>query len=61
VARSKAKRLLRASILNRCDQLKQGFYILVAKTNVLTVSFETLEKDFLKAVTVLRLLKPNKD
>ncbi|MBU1668970.1 ribonuclease P protein component [bacterium] len=57
VHRNRAKRLLRAHLLNSIDQLKSGRYVLVAKPNLLMVEYNKTSKEFFNALKRLKALK----
>jgi len=57
VYRSKSRRLLRALVLDKEDQLKNGKYIFVAKAAIFQRDFITLKKDFRYALKKLDLFK----
>ena len=57
VKRARAKRRLRALILNFENKIKSGKYIFVAKQNIFEKSPKELEKDFKYAMKKLDLLK----
>ena len=48
VKRNRAKRLMRALFVKYSKELKDGRYIFVAKNDILTLPFATLEKQFKK-------------
>jgi ribonuclease P protein component len=50
VKRNRSKRRLRALFLDYSNSLKNGTYIFVAKQSTPDVTFEELQKDFLKVL-----------
>ncbi len=48
--RNKAKRLLRAHFIENIDLLASGSYVLVAKPDLLSNSFQGTEKSYLHAL-----------
>jgi len=50
VKRNRAKRLLRALVINSLENLKNGSYIFVAKPKILEVEFQKLSKSFLRSL-----------
>lgn len=57
VLRAKAKRRLRACILDYEDRLKEGSYIFVAKNLIHDKNFQDLKRDFNFAFKRLEVLK----
>ncbi|MEA3314244.1 MAG: ribonuclease P protein component [Campylobacterota bacterium] len=57
VFRAKSKRLLRALVLEKENQLKNGKYIFVAKNGIFERDFKVLQKDFKYAMKKLGLFK----
>ncbi len=57
VKRNFAKRRLRAAFLNLQPHLNQGYYIFVAKKEILTDDFEKVQKDMYFALGKLRAIK----
>ena len=56
VHRNRAKRLLRAHLLNNINNLKTGKYILVAKPNLLTSEYNKTTQEIFKALKRLKVL-----
>jgi len=54
VHRNRAKRLLRAHLLENIDNLKTGKYILVAKPNLLTSEYNKTTEEIFKALKRLK-------
>ena len=57
VCRNRARRKLRALVLEKENRLQNGKYILVAKSELLKRSHKILQKDFDYAMKKLGLLK----
>jgi len=57
VYRAKGRRLLRALVLDKEKQLKNGKYIFVAKNAIFERDFNTLKKDFKYAIKKLDLFE----
>lgn len=56
VQRNLAKRLLRSHFINQIDNLKPGFYILVAKPSLLESEYQLIEKSFINTLKRLKAL-----
>ena len=46
VKRNKAKRIMRALFIKYSKNLKDGIYIFVAKSDIVSLPFKNIEKDF---------------
>lgn len=57
VHRNRAKRLLRAHLLNHIDTLSTGKYILVAKPNLLTSEYNKTSNEIFKALSRLKAFR----
>ncbi|MEA3497945.1 MAG: ribonuclease P protein component [Campylobacterota bacterium] len=57
VYRAKSRRLLRALVLEKENQLTNGKYIFVAKNDIFERDFKTLQKDFKYAIKKLGLFE----
>ncbi len=57
VQRNRAKRLLRAIFLEFIDTHKSGYYILVAKAEILNQKYSTLKNQWKRALSKSNLLK----
>ncbi len=57
VHRNRAKRLLRSHFLNHLPNLKTGYYILVAKPNLLNSEYNKTTDEFFKALKRLKTFK----
>ncbi len=57
VHRNRAKRLLRAHFLSHIDQLKSGYYILVAKPALLNTQYSEVTQTFFNALKRLKALR----
>ncbi|MCK4441156.1 MAG: ribonuclease P protein component [Sulfurovaceae bacterium] len=57
VSRNRAKRLLRSHFINHIEQLKTGYYILVAKPSLLYSDYNKLTKIFFNSLKRLNTIK----
>ena len=57
VKRNRAKRLLRSLVLKNEQNLLPGEYIFIAKIEIFSKNFHTLQKDFKYAMKKLKILK----
>ncbi len=57
ISRNRAKRLLRAHFLNHINYLQSGYYILVAKPQIVNSDYSKLRKIFFNAFKRLNALK----
>ncbi|HHC11298.1 MAG TPA: ribonuclease P protein component [Campylobacterales bacterium] len=57
ICRNRAKRLLRSHFLNHIEQLKTGYYILVAKPSLLDSDYNRLTKIFFNSFKRLNTIK----
>ncbi len=57
VKRNRAKRLMRALFIEFADRVEDGIYIFVAKADILTTSYQKLQKDFQKNLHRAKALK----
>ena len=57
VQRNRAKRLLKAHFIDQIDNLKSGYYILVAKPSILESNYSALQKLFFNVLKRIKALK----
>jgi len=59
VKRNRAKRRLRALFCDYSSNLRDGYYIFVAKQSIIEVSYLNLQKDFKKVISRSKAFKEN--